>query len=234
MRTPIRRSALPQRLAPASTSPYVMSWPSYRIATRLARPSTTWRSTNHVAALKSRGMSISLRELCHVLTGGRRLTAAAQVLGQERLGGEGDAHQSRITAVAPPVDAHALRIGIALGHGPALAVQQVGVHLAAPLAVAGVQVGLSVSSGPAKVDLQHRVAAVGEPLYLAIPPPRIPAPRSAVHVQHEREVLGLDSGGQCQIPVDRHAVARREGDRLHLREGVLLELRAVGEEQLAP
>jgi len=54
-----------------------------------------------------------------------------------------------------------------------------------------------------------------------------------VHVQHEREVLGLDSGGQCQIPVDRHAVARREGDRLHLREGVLLELRAVGEEQLA-
>src|SRR5213592_727346 len=87
MRTPIRRSALPQRLAPASTSPYVMSWPSYRIATRLARPSATWRSTNHVAALKSRGMSISLRELCHVLTGGRRLTAAAQVLGQERLHG---------------------------------------------------------------------------------------------------------------------------------------------------
>src|SRR2546425_9681198 len=62
------------------------------MASRLARPSVTWRSTNQVVALKSRGMSIpltsrSLRECRHVLTRSSRLDPAAQVLGQEHLHG---------------------------------------------------------------------------------------------------------------------------------------------------
>src|SRR6266480_8032675 len=36
-----------------------MSRPPYRTASRLARPSATWRSTNQVAALKARGMSMA-------------------------------------------------------------------------------------------------------------------------------------------------------------------------------
>ena len=68
-------------------------------------------------------------------------------------------------------------------------VDQVVVHLQAPLAVAGVEELLAVSGGAAVVHLEHRVAAVGEPLRVGAVTPCVARPRAAVHEEHEREAL---------------------------------------------
>ena len=60
----------------------------------------------------------------------------------------------------------ATRVGSAMPslHRPGDGVEQVVVHLAAPLQVAGVDERLAEAGRAAEVDRQHRVAAVGQPL----------------------------------------------------------------------
>ncbi len=122
---------------------------------------------------------------------------------------------------------------IALGDGPLHAIREVVLHLArAPLLVPRVEEGLAQSRGCAEVHLEDGVAPVGEPLVLGVEAPGVPAPRPAVDVQHEGEVLGLEAHGQGQVGDEVHAVTGLDDDRLGLGEGVLLELGPVHEEEV--
>ena len=68
---------------------------------------------------------------------------------------EGDAGQRRVAAVGAAEDGDLLRVGDALLDGPVHGVDQVVVHLQAPLLVAGVQELLAVAGRAAEVDLQQ-------------------------------------------------------------------------------
>ena len=103
-------------------------------------------------------------------------------------------------------------------------VEQVVVHLAGPLAVAGVEELLAVAGRAAEVDLKHGVAAVREPLRVAGCSPRRRAPHGpAVDEQHRGQLLGGHAGRRRDVAVDLHAIASGEFDRLHLRQLVLFQ-----------
>ena len=82
-----------------------------------------------------------------------------------------------------------LRVGDLFLDGPVDGVDQVVVHLAGPLLVAGVDEFLAEAGRAAVVDAQHRVAAVGQQLVLGVEAPAVAAPRAAVHDQHHRQRL---------------------------------------------
>ena len=111
----------------------------------------------------------------------------------ERVRRERRPDQRRVAAVAAAHDRHLLRVGVALLDGPVDGVDQVVVHLAGPLAVAGVEELLAEAGRAAEVHLQHRVAAVGQPLRLRVVAPAVARPRPAVDQQHHRQVLRLDA-----------------------------------------
>ena len=129
-----------------------------------------------------------------------------------------DADQRRVAAVGAADDRDLLRVGDALLDRPVDGVDQVVVHLPAPLPVAGVQELLAEAGRAAEVDLEHRVAAVGQPLRLGVEAPAVARPRTAVDEQHHRQALRrrrrrAASGSRCSV----QAVARLDDDRLHLR-----------------
>src|SRR5262249_58986323 len=92
--------------------------------------------------------------------------AAGEGGGRGRGGGEG-----RLPAVAHAHDADLPRPSVPALEGPALGVDEIVQHLAAPLAVAGQSMRGAVTGGPSKIDLQNRVAATGQPLDDRIPQP---------------------------------------------------------------
>jgi hypothetical protein len=117
-----------------------------------------------------------------------------------------------------PHDGDFFRVGNALLHDPVEAVEQVVVHFARPLAIAGVEELFAVSRGTTEVHLQHRVTAVRQPLRNIVVPPRITAPGTAVDEEHRRQVLGGHPYRGCQVAVDGEPIARLVGDRLHGRQ----------------
>ena len=101
-----------------------------------------------------------------------------------------------------------LRVGDALLDGPVDGVDQVVVHLQAPLLVAGVEELLAVAGRAAEVDLQHRVAAVGEPLRVGLKP-QVSRPHGPPCTSRTSgRFFGGDAGGQRQVAVELQAVAR--------------------------
>ena len=114
---------------------------------------------------------------------------------------------------------------------PVDAIDEIVVHLAAPLLVAGIEEVFAIAGGAAEIDLQHGVAAVGEPLHGGVVAPGIAAPGSAVHQQHRRQSLEGNPRRRGQVAVNRQAIAALVGNRLHLRQHQAFELRLLAEEQ---
>ena len=104
-------------------------------------------------------------------------------------------------------------------------------HRTGPLPVSGVEEVLAVSRRAAEVHLQHRVAAIGEPLHVAAITPGIARPRAAVYVQHHRQVLRLHADRQREIAVNGQSVAGLIRDRPHRSELILQQRRPRDEEE---
>src|ERR1700722_17338521 len=79
----------------------------------------------------------------------------------------------RAAPVEAAVDRDPVPVGPALLHHVPDRVDQVVVHLGAPLTVAGVDERLAVAGRSAVVHLDGQVAAVGEPLRLGVPAPYV-------------------------------------------------------------
>ncbi len=79
----------------------------------------------------------------------------------EHVGRERQADERGVAAVAAAHDGDLVRVGDLLLDGPVDGVDQVVVHLAGPLLVAGVEELLAEAGRAAEVDAQHGVAAVG-------------------------------------------------------------------------
>src|SRR5438105_11467866 len=73
------------------------------------------------------------------------IDAAGEYIGRER-----DAHERRITAVAAAENADPFRIDVALMDGPVEPIEQIGMHLSGPFAVAGIQILLPVTGRAAE------------------------------------------------------------------------------------
>ncbi len=98
-------------------------------------------------------LRLPLEEGGHVGRAGDRHGAAVEAVL------DGDARQGRVTAVARADDARALRIDHALGRQGGDPIGDIGQHLAAPFAVAGVLEGQAAPEGAAVIGLEHSVAA---------------------------------------------------------------------------
>ena len=151
----------------------------------------------------------------------------------EAVGGERDAHQGGVAAVRPSVDRQAVGVGDALLHGPVDGVDQVVVHLPRELALGRVHEVLAESRGPAVVHLQHGVAPVGQELRHAVVAPGVAAPRTAVHVEHHGQALGLHPPRGGEVAVHREPVAARDLHRGHGRELIRRQPRPRAEQELA-
>ena len=149
----------------------------------------------------------------------------------EDVGGEGGADQGGVAAVGAAEDGDPIGVGVALVDHVLHGVDEVVVHLGAPLAVAGVDEVLAVAGGAPEVDLHAQVAAVGQPLRLGVEPPRVPGPRPAVHVQHGRQPGALEAGRERQVPVDLQTISRGERERLHVSQLVTGQRRLVLEQE---
>ena len=134
----------------------------------------------------------------------------------KHLGREGGAHQGRIAAVAGTVDRHTLRVGHAALHRPAHAVHQIVVHAARELAPGFFHVVAAIAAGAPVVDLQHRIAPVGQKLLHGAAggaiAPAVTCPRAAMHQQHGGQPLRRCAHGQHEVAVDGETIARGVGD----------------------
>jgi hypothetical protein len=105
--------------------------------------------------------------------------------------------------------------------GPADAVAQVVLHRpSAPLLVAGVEEALAEAGGAAEVDLQDRIAAVGEPLGVGVVAPAVAPPGAAVHSQHQGQSAGLEAHGQGEVARQLQPVPCPDHHRLHGRQPI--------------
>src|SRR5690606_40368693 len=104
----------------------------------------------------------------------------------EGVGGAGQADERRVAAVAAAHDRDLVGGGDAGVDRPLHRIDQVVVHPAGPLAVAGVGELLAEAGGAAVVHAQHGVAAVGQPLVIAAVAVGVARPGAAVHQQHHR------------------------------------------------
>ena len=93
-------------------------------------------------------------------------------------------------------------------------------HLAGPLAVAGVGEVLAEAGGAAEVDRQHRIAAIGQPLVVAAVAIGIARPWAAVDQQHQRHrriglpvVVRVGAARQGQVADQGLVVARSDFHR---------------------
>src|SRR5205085_1348502 len=115
---------------------------------------------------------------------------------------ERDAGERRIAAIAPAIDADALRVGDALGDEPARAVGHVVLHAQAPLSEARFPELAAVTGRAAEIHLEDAVAAIGEELDLGVVAPGVARPRAAVRMDDAREVLRLPPQRHREIAVD--------------------------------
>jgi len=150
--------------------------------------------------------------------GGNALDEGKEVRGADEvhpggveLGGEGEAGERSVAAVGAAHDGDSLGIGNPLLNEPADAVGEVVLHLAAPLLVARVQVGLAVAGRAPKVDLEHGKAAVREPLRPGVEAPLVPPPRAAV---------GLPLRGQGEVALELEPVAGEKAHRSLFRQAI--------------
>ncbi len=111
------------------------------------------------------------------------------------VGRERGPDQRGVAAVRTAVDADPVRVDPALGDQVVDGVEQVVVHRAPPLLVAGVAERLAVAGRAPVVDLDADVAAVGEPLRLRVVAPHVAGPRPAVHVEHGRQADSRSTPG---------------------------------------
>ena len=151
---------------------------------------------------------------------------------REHVGRHRQADQRRVAAVAAARDRDLVLRRDAAVDRPRHRVEQVVVHLAAPLVVGGVEELLAEAGRAAEVDLEHRVAAVREQLVDRRVAVVVARPRPAVREQHERHRPGrADRLGQ--VAHERHPVARRDHHGLLRRERLLVE-RGPRREQVRP
>ena len=167
-----------------------------------------------------------------------RLDGPTMSTPQEHLRREGESDQGRVTAVTAAHDRHPVpgRRSF-LVHRPADDVDQVVVHLARPLPVAGVHERLAEAVGSAVVDRDHRVAATREKLVDGMVTPGVPRPGTAVDQQHRRQrfprALRVIRGGayrQAEVDHDVELVARPDDRGVHSSERVPLQLGSAGEQ----
>ena len=118
-------------------------------------------------------------------------------------------------------------------HRPVDGVEQVVVHLAAPLQVAGIDEALAEAGRAAEVHRQHRIAAVRQPLVARVEAIAVARPRAAVHQQHHRQRrlgLRLFAGRQRQVRHQLQTVARADDLAAHRRQPIGREIGARGEQ----
>ncbi|MGC4120822.1 MAG: hypothetical protein QM765_40850 [Myxococcales bacterium] len=169
---------------------------------------------------------------------GRMLEQAHQVRGPEEVYAagedvwrEGEPDQGRVAAVGVAHDRHALRVGGALLHRPAHAVDEIVVHAARELLEGSVLEALAEAHRAPEVDLQHRPAAARQELHQTVVAPDVARPRAAVHQEHHRQLLRRNAGGEGQVARQRQAVACGDFDRRHVRERQPVDLRTRREEE---
>ncbi len=122
-----------------------------------------------------------------------------------------------VPAIAGPHDGQPVRISHSLGDHPLGHVDDVVLDLAPDLVFALVQKSLAVTGGAPVVDLQHRVAPVGEELHDPVKAPGIPHPGSAMDLGDQGKVPFPPAARQCQVSMQRQAIPRLAGDRIHVR-----------------
>src|SRR3989441_3387904 len=144
---------------------------------------------------------------------------------------ERHADECGIAAVTATENADASRIGVSLMNRPVQPVEQISMHLPGPLAIARVQILLSVTGRAAEVDLQHAVAAVRKPLDEGIVPPVISTPRTAVREQNQRKILRRPARRQREVAIKSQAIAGCECVRMLLRQHAVLLLREITYEE---
>ena len=106
-------------------------------------------------------------------------------------------------------------------------------HRACELPDRGPGVGLAVADGAAEVDLEHRVAAVGEQLHGGVETPGVPVPGAAVHQQHDRQPGRFDPDRQRQVRGQPEPVPRRDRHRGHRGQRLGVQVREGPEQQPA-
>jgi hypothetical protein len=104
-------------------------------------------------------------------------------------------------------------------------------HLAGPLAIAGVDESLAEPGRTAEIHAQDCIAPIGEPLVVGIEAPHVTAPGAAMDQQHHRQsVYRRAATRTAQIRDEREAVACADRHRLHLDQRRALESRSRGKE----
>src|SRR5216683_3130039 len=151
----------------------------------------------------------------------------------EEIRGERGAREGRVAAVRAAVDRYPPGIRPALADGERYGLDEVVLHPAAPLPVAGVDERLAVTGRAAEVDLYAEIAAVSEPSRLRIKTPDVACPRTAVHVEHGRQPVATRLRRERRVTMDGKAVSGGEGERLHGSELVTRQLRPLLEEHAA-
>ena len=119
-----------------------------------------------------------------------------------------------IAAIASTHDRDLVRSGHALLHRPVGRIQQVVVHLAAPLQVRGGDEVLPEARRAAEIDRKHGIAAVGHQLMGAVEAKVIARPRAAMNQQYHRHrtvglaiLVAVRAGRKRQIGRQRKPVA---------------------------
>ena len=134
-----------------------------------------------------------------------------------------------IAAIAPSQDAGAIAVGPTHGDERLCAVRDVVLHLAAPLAIAGLGEGRAKAARAAEVRLQHDITFVGGKLSEPVEADAVVGFRTAVRHDDHRQVLAL-VGRDARRPGDQgwngKAVARLVFDRRDLADLVCLDVGA--------
>ena len=149
----------------------------------------------------------------------------------KRIGRKGDTGERGVAAVTAAHDADFVRVGDALLHRPIFSVEQIGVHGAGPLQIAGIQIFFAIPGRPAKINLQHGVPAIGQPLRVTIEAPGVAAPRSAVNQHDHGQVMRRFARRSGEIAVNFHAIAGGVLDRFHRGQFVGVEVRPAAEQE---
>ena len=103
-------------------------------------------------------------------------------------------------------------------------------HGSRPLPVACIQILLPVPGRRPEIRLQHRVAAIRQPLGVWIVPPHVTPPRAAMRKHDHGQVLRLRTCWCRQVAIDQHPIARLVFNRFYFCELVLFQIRAVAEQ----
>src|SRR5205085_5679493 len=135
-------------------------------------------------------------------------------------------------------------LGDALLDRPGCGIDEGVVHLAAPLAGAGVQQLLTEAYGPTILHAKHRIAAVCQKLEHAVRLPAVPRigdVRASVDGHQKWEGLlrpsvpvGIASDWEVKVAGELQPVPRRYSDGVTRGEVVLLQFRVVGKEEGDP